>query len=460
MCILEEQKSMTAAMFQKMANSPVNVAPKKGHSEDDLLERSFWSGITLNPPLYGADTPTSLFDPKIPFGWNLRNLGCLLKDYNVPKITGVTTPMTYFGMWKAFFAWHKEDLDLMSVNYLHMGAPKVWYCVAPSDAPKFDAMTRHLFPEAATACPAFMRHKDVVISPKVLKSHNVPFVQAKQKPGEFIVLNASAYHAGFNLGFNCAEAVNFALPSWMEIGRDCLNCECGALPDSVQLDMSLFFPGLYDSSSSEEESDSEDDEEQLDEEGSKGRDGQQSKSHKSPQSNQTKRPLLEESDRKGEKRRVRGGGDKITTPSGSSNKRARSGQHSPALVVRTPEARPASARTAGALPHEAIHVTWGDVEEPRPVALVDKDPDTKLLWFQMVHRLARPPTKAGGIWFGALREDEDDEMFRPSGEVRQVKFGLHYPKIVRVRTEWAKGEGKKRQGGWKLITTDKRILMN
>lgn len=70
----------------------------------------------MNPPLYGADTPTSLFDEKVPWGWNLRDLGCLLKEYDVPEISGVTSPMTYFGMWKAFFGWHKEDLDLMSVR--------------------------------------------------------------------------------------------------------------------------------------------------------------------------------------------------------------------------------------------------------------------------------------------------------------------------------------------------------
>jgi len=29
--------------------------------------------------------------------------------------------------------------------------------------------------------------------------------QAKQEPNEFIVLNAAAYHAGYNMGFNCAE---------------------------------------------------------------------------------------------------------------------------------------------------------------------------------------------------------------------------------------------------------------
>jgi jumonji domain-containing protein 2 len=62
--------------------------------------------LTINPPLYGADTPMSLFDEKLPYGWNLRDLGCLLKQPHIPQVPGVTTPMTYFGMWKSFFAWH------------------------------------------------------------------------------------------------------------------------------------------------------------------------------------------------------------------------------------------------------------------------------------------------------------------------------------------------------------------
>lgn len=33
-----------------------------------------------------------------------------------------------------------------------------------------------------------------------------PHPQAKQQPNEFIVLNAAAYHCGYNLGFNCAGA--------------------------------------------------------------------------------------------------------------------------------------------------------------------------------------------------------------------------------------------------------------
>ena len=56
--------------------------------------------MSLNPPLYGADTDVSFFDKSLPFGWNLHDLGDLLREHDVPDIPGVTTPMTYFGMWK------------------------------------------------------------------------------------------------------------------------------------------------------------------------------------------------------------------------------------------------------------------------------------------------------------------------------------------------------------------------
>ncbi len=54
-------------------------APAPGH-DDSLSERAFWASITLNPPMYGADTPMSFFDEKLvrsfPLAqlWRLRQL--------------------------------------------------------------------------------------------------------------------------------------------------------------------------------------------------------------------------------------------------------------------------------------------------------------------------------------------------------------------------------------------------
>ena len=252
-CLLMEQKPMKVSDFKAISDSEEHSPPKKGHEDDTLLERAFWSSITINPPLYGADNPSSLFDKKVRVGWNLRNLGDLLQTPGLPPIPGVTTPMLYFGMWKSFFSWHTEDCDLYSINYLHLGAPKVWYCVSPEDRGKFEAMARKEFPELYKNCKGFMRHKDVMFSPSMLRTHNVPYMQVRQEPGEFMVLNAGAYHAGFNMGFNCAEAVNFAVPDWLPIGRKATPCKCAAMKDAVRIDMRFFIPDMTDSESESEE---------------------------------------------------------------------------------------------------------------------------------------------------------------------------------------------------------------
>jgi histone demethylase JARID1 len=52
-------------------------------------------------------------------------------------MSGISVPWLYLGMKYANFCWHKEDLNLNSMNYMHAGAPKTWYAIPPCHSDKF-----------------------------------------------------------------------------------------------------------------------------------------------------------------------------------------------------------------------------------------------------------------------------------------------------------------------------------
>jgi hypothetical protein len=200
------------------------------------LERAYWKTLTYAPPLYGADMPGSLFDDQTT-AWNLGKLENLL-DVMGTKIPGVNTAYLYLGMWKATFAWHLEDVDLYSINFLHFGAPKQWYSISQGDARRFEAAMKSIWPTDAKACDQFLRHKTFLISPQhLLQNYNIKVNKIVHRPGEFVITFPYGYHSGYNLGYNCAEAVNFALDSWLEYGRVAKKCDCSQAQDSVWIDV-------------------------------------------------------------------------------------------------------------------------------------------------------------------------------------------------------------------------------
>lgn len=229
------------------------------------LERIYWKTLTYAPPLYGADVLGTLFEDATE-EWNLNKLPNLL-DVLGTKVPGVNTAYLYLGMWKATFAWHLEDVDLYSINYLHFGAPKQWYSISQGDARRFEAAMKSIWPTEAKACGQFLRHKAFLISPSHLQQYfNIKVNKCVSYPGEFVVTYPYGYHSGYNLGYNCAEAVNFALDSWLAMGKIAKKCECAQAQDSVWVDVYEIERKLRGEETDYEETDDEDEEEDEDDE--------------------------------------------------------------------------------------------------------------------------------------------------------------------------------------------------
>uniref|UniRef100_A0A8C7XPP0 [histone H3]-trimethyl-L-lysine(9) demethylase n=1 Tax=Oryzias sinensis TaxID=183150 RepID=A0A8C7XPP0_9TELE len=243
-----QKRSMTVREFRKIANSDKFCSPR--YDDFDELERKYWKNVTFNPPIYGADVNGSLYDPNIK-EWNICHLGTILDTVEHESgitIEGVNTPYLYFGMWKTTFAWHTEDMDLYSINYLHFGEPKSWYCVSPEHGKRLERLAKGFFPGSSQNCEAFLRHKMTLISPSILKKYGIPFEKITQEAGEFMITFPYAYHAGFNHGFNCAESTNFATERWIEYGKQAVLCSCRK--DMVKISMDVFVkkfqPDRYD----------------------------------------------------------------------------------------------------------------------------------------------------------------------------------------------------------------------
>ncbi|XP_020247173.1 lysine-specific demethylase JMJ703 isoform X1 [Asparagus officinalis] len=208
----------------------------------EKIEGEYWR-IVEHPTeeievLYGADLETGDFgsgfpkassvgadleDQYVKSGWNLNNFPRLpgsVLAFESGEISGVLVPWLYIGMCFSSFCWHVEDHHLYSLNYLHWGAPKMWYGVPGKDSLKLEASMKKHLADLFAEQPDLLHNLVTQFSPSLLKREGVPVYRCVQSAGEFVLTFPRAYHSGFNCGFNCAEAVNVAPLDWLPHGQN------------------------------------------------------------------------------------------------------------------------------------------------------------------------------------------------------------------------------------------------
>lgn len=207
-------------------------------SEDDV-EREFWNlvhnpdenidveyGADVHSTTHGSALPTLETCPLSPYsvdGWNLNNLPILpdsLLRYIKTDISGMTVPWIYVGMIFSTFCWHNEDHHTYSINYQHFGDTKTWYGVPGADAHLLEETLMSAAPDLFEQSPDLLFQLVTMMSPDKLKKRGVRVYACDQRANEFVVTYPKAYHAGFNHGFNLNEAVNFALPDWIDFSLE------------------------------------------------------------------------------------------------------------------------------------------------------------------------------------------------------------------------------------------------
>uniref|UniRef100_A0A2A4JRQ2 [histone H3]-trimethyl-L-lysine(4) demethylase n=1 Tax=Heliothis virescens TaxID=7102 RepID=A0A2A4JRQ2_HELVI len=243
----QASREYTLQQFGEMAdqfksdyfNMPVHMVPTS------TVEKEFWRvvssidedvtveyGADLHSMDHGSGFPTKSHAQLYPgeqqyaeSSWNLNNLpvleGSVLGHINA-DISGMKIPWLYVGMCFATFCWHNEDHWSYSINYLHWGEPKTWYGVPSSKAEQFEAAMKAEAPELFQLQPDLLHQLVTIMNPNVLMKAGVPVYRMDQHAGEFVITFPRAYHAGFNQGYNFAEAVNFTPADWLKMGRECI----------------------------------------------------------------------------------------------------------------------------------------------------------------------------------------------------------------------------------------------
>ena len=158
-------------------------------------EEFYWKNVLNHSPIYAGDLLGTLMDYNRENNWNIGALDNLLTRMQVP-LMGVNAPYLYFGMWKASFPWHLEDMDLFSINFIHFGAPKQWYVIPPGEKQAFENFANSklefikkivTFATDKANCSEFLRHKTFLISPSVLEENGITVYKTIQKAGDVIL---------------------------------------------------------------------------------------------------------------------------------------------------------------------------------------------------------------------------------------------------------------------------------
>lgn len=178
-------ESMTIGEFLK--KSPPEMVSLEGINNVDDFEKIFWTNPETRRQIYAFKFGKNQKIFKKSFNsWNPGFLGDILQSIRENEGTnsqGVTESSIIIGQIGSTFAIHTEDFNLPALNYLHSGAPKIWYTIAPEDYERFRNLILSDFKKSEFTtdnCENYLAHKNLICSPEWLKKNKIKYTRVRK----------------------------------------------------------------------------------------------------------------------------------------------------------------------------------------------------------------------------------------------------------------------------------------
>lgn len=147
------------------------------------------------------------------------------------EISGITQAYDYVGDGtNSISGMHEENDGLVSCN-LNLFGIKVWIIINRKNSEKLKKILKEKVKDEMKHCTNFWNHKNIILHPSFLKSHNIKYHVVHQKPGMMIVTGIHCFHQVINVTQTLATARNYATNDWLTIkAENHWRCMCSSLP--------------------------------------------------------------------------------------------------------------------------------------------------------------------------------------------------------------------------------------
>ena len=221
-------KSTSLTQFYRVAKNLMSSIFRSEDPPHHIVEDEYWK-IVADKDVHLQVCQGSIDTGNEGYGFPIRNSPFSSHPWNLKQLTnnprsvlramgkvmGVTQPTLHVGMLFTTGCWYRDPHGLPWVEFLHTGAPKIWYGIPDDHSLAFYTAMKQLVPSFCKNRKIWLPSDTTMVSPSFLVKHGVSVCRAVQQPGQFVVVFPRSYTSSLCTGYNVSESVYYAPAGWL-----------------------------------------------------------------------------------------------------------------------------------------------------------------------------------------------------------------------------------------------------